>query len=168
MEVPKLGAELELQPPDYTIAIATWDPSCICNLHHNAQQCQILNPLSEARDWTCILLDTSWVHNLLRHSETPLYTQFQLHALVSFFSCSLGLSSKCSLKPNTIHWNHKCLWKTSIWSHYPADELSHNHLRYCFLYQTLLSNDYAPGSVLGSRNMAMKTHKVLKLIESTF
>ena len=27
----------------------------------------ILNPLSEARDWTCILLDTSWVCNPLSH-----------------------------------------------------------------------------------------------------
>ena len=26
-----------------------------------SQQCQILNPLSEARDRTCILMDTSWI-----------------------------------------------------------------------------------------------------------
>ena len=37
---------------DYTPAIATWDPSCIYNPHHSSRQCQILNPLSEARDQT--------------------------------------------------------------------------------------------------------------------
>ena len=30
--------------------------------------CQILNPTSEARDWNCILMDTSWVLNLLSHN----------------------------------------------------------------------------------------------------
>ena len=25
------------------------------------QQCQILNPLSKARNWTCVLMDTSWI-----------------------------------------------------------------------------------------------------------
>ena len=34
----------------------------ICDLHHSSQQSQIFNPLSKARDQTCILLDTSQVH----------------------------------------------------------------------------------------------------------
>ena len=34
-------------------------PSCFCNLHHNSQQCWIPNPLSKARDWTRIFVDTS-------------------------------------------------------------------------------------------------------------
>ena len=34
------------QLPAYTTAIAMEDPSCICNLHCNLQQCQILNSLS--------------------------------------------------------------------------------------------------------------------------
>ena len=50
MEVPRLGAELELEPPAYTIATVTWDLSRVCDLHHSSQQCRILNPLSEARD----------------------------------------------------------------------------------------------------------------------
>ena len=35
--------------------------SCICGLHHSSRQRQILNPLSEARDRTCILMDTSQI-----------------------------------------------------------------------------------------------------------
>ena len=33
-------------------ATATPDLSLVCNLRHSSQQCWILNPLSEARDWT--------------------------------------------------------------------------------------------------------------------
>ena len=33
----------------------------ICDLHHSSWQCGILNPLSKARDQTCILMDTSWI-----------------------------------------------------------------------------------------------------------
>ena len=40
---------------------------CTCDLHHSSRQCQVLNPLSEARDGTRILRDASWVHYLLSH-----------------------------------------------------------------------------------------------------
>ena len=61
MEVPSLGVESELQLRTYTTATATQDPSHVCNLHHSSWQHWILNPLSEARDQTCILIDTSQV-----------------------------------------------------------------------------------------------------------
>ena len=48
--VPRLGVESELQLPAYTTASAKQDPSRVCDLHHSSQQCQILNPPSEARD----------------------------------------------------------------------------------------------------------------------
>ena len=54
MEIPKLEVKLELQVPTY--ATARQDPNHLCNLHHS---CWILNPLSEARDPTHILMDTS-------------------------------------------------------------------------------------------------------------
>ena len=44
MEVPRLGVELELQLLAYATAIATWDPSRICDLYQSSQQHQILNP----------------------------------------------------------------------------------------------------------------------------
>ena len=52
VEVPRLGVELELQPPAYPTATAMWDRSHVCDLHHSSRQCQNLNPLSEARDGT--------------------------------------------------------------------------------------------------------------------
>ena len=70
MEVPSLGVKLELQLPAYTPATATAPrtPSRICDLHQNVWQCQILNPLGEARDRTHILADTSHILNPLSHN----------------------------------------------------------------------------------------------------
>ena len=65
MEVPRLGDESELWPLAYTRATGMPDRSCICDLHHSSQQRQILNPLSKARDQTCIFMDSSQVCNPL-------------------------------------------------------------------------------------------------------
>ena len=62
VEVPRLGVKLELQLWARTTATAMHESSCICNPHHSSQQCQIPDPLSEGRDWTRILMDTSWIH----------------------------------------------------------------------------------------------------------
>ena len=72
MEVPRLGVEWELQPPAYTTATATPDPSHICDIHHSSQQRRVLDALSEARDRTYVLMDASWVLNLLGHHGNSL------------------------------------------------------------------------------------------------
>ena len=54
-----------------TTGTATHILSCICNLHHSSQQCWILNSLSEARDRTCLLMDTSLVCHHGATVETP-------------------------------------------------------------------------------------------------
>ena len=59
-----------------------WDPGCVCNLHHSSWQCQISDPLWEARDRTCILMDTSQSHFCCATTETP------LEVLMSGFSSS--------------------------------------------------------------------------------
>ena len=73
-EVPKLGVKLELQLLAYTTTTATAmpDPSHIYYLHCSLWQRQILNPLSEARDQTRILMDTvgSLTHCTMK--EAPL------------------------------------------------------------------------------------------------
>ena len=61
MEVPRLGVDLEPQLQIYSTATATPDPIHTCDLHHSSWQHQVLSPLSEARDRTLILKDTSWI-----------------------------------------------------------------------------------------------------------
>ena len=61
MEVPRLSAESEAQLPAYATATVTPDPSHICDLRCSLQECWIHNPLSEARDQTRVLMDTSQV-----------------------------------------------------------------------------------------------------------
>ena len=63
LEVPRLGVEPELQLPAMATAtaIAMPDPSNICNLYLQLTVMPIVKLLSEARDQTCILMDTIWV-----------------------------------------------------------------------------------------------------------
>ena len=63
MEVPRLGVKSELQLPAYVAAPAT--PYLGPMLLH-----QILNPLSEDKNRTHILMDTSWVLNQLSHNRS--------------------------------------------------------------------------------------------------
>ena len=49
-EFPRLGVESELSSLPCTTATAMPDPSHFCDLHHSSQHCQVLNPLSKARD----------------------------------------------------------------------------------------------------------------------
>ena len=60
MEAPRLGVESELWTPAYATAMP--DLSCICGLHHSSEQCWILNPLIEAKDQNCVLMNTSQIH----------------------------------------------------------------------------------------------------------
>ena len=71
MEIPRLGVELELELLAYTTATATRDSSLLCNLHLSSWQCQILNPLSEDRDWTLVLMDMSWIRCHWATTGTP-------------------------------------------------------------------------------------------------
>ena len=65
------------------------DPSCVCNLHHSLRQWQILNPLSEAKDQTHILMDTSRVPFCWATMGTPGF--FCLFVLMgNFFILKFG------------------------------------------------------------------------------
>ena len=57
MEVPRLGVKSELYLLAYATATAMWDPSRVCDLNHSS-----LNPFSEARDPTCIIIDVSHIY----------------------------------------------------------------------------------------------------------
>ena len=57
MEVPGLGVKLERQLQAYTTAVATAEPSLICDLCRSSWQYQTLNPMSEAKNQTWVLMD---------------------------------------------------------------------------------------------------------------
>ena len=48
-----------------------WDLSCICYLQYSSWLCRILNSLIEARDRTCVLMDTSQIHFCRALMGTP-------------------------------------------------------------------------------------------------
>ena len=85
MKVPRLGVKLELELPAYTTAAATRDPSCICNLHQSSRQCWIPDPLCEARDQTCILMDTSQICFHCTTMGTPTLLGFKKDSVKLFF-----------------------------------------------------------------------------------
>ena len=79
----RLGIESEPQVPAYTTATATLDLSCICSLHHSSRQCWILNPLSETRDQTCVLMDSSQISFRWATMATPQSGLLNLDGLAS-------------------------------------------------------------------------------------
>ena len=94
-EVPRLGVKWELQLLACAVATATPDPSCICDLLHSSQKHQILNPLSEARDWNCTLMDISQASQPAEpHQELPRPHHFptQPHLIPSSFFSKLKYS----------------------------------------------------------------------------
>ena len=137
MEVPRLGVKSELQLPAYTTTTTMPHPSCICNLHHSSQQHLILNWLSKARDWTSILVVSSWVcfhwattgtpcrHFLCRTSEFVGYKRQWLFFFFFFFFL---------LKPIRI----KFLTETLLLSQKQVRESSRNRL----FFSTLLSINF--------------------------
>ena len=91
VEVPRVGAESELQLPAYTTTTAIPDLSCISDLHCNLWQRPIHYPLREAREWTRIPVDTSQVLNPLSwvrtQREPPLHWFFNpTHSLLNYTS----------------------------------------------------------------------------------
>ena len=81
MEVLRLGVESELQLPAYSTATAMQDLSHVYNLQHSSWQCQILNPLSEARDQTCVLVEGSLLRCVGGGSLANLTLQDSQHQL---------------------------------------------------------------------------------------
>ena len=97
MEVFRLGVKPELLLPVYTTATAAPDPSHTCDLQHSSQQHWIANPLSKTRDWTFILMDTSWAHLLLsqdRNSENERFLkEIPGHAIIKW---QIGIPTEIS------------------------------------------------------------------------
>ena len=101
MEVPRLGVKSVLQLPAYATATAMEDLSLICNLHHSSQQLRILNPLSKARDWTHILMDTSWICSRWATTGPPvLYFYMKFYIQKAFLTIHLIKWIRTNLFPH--------------------------------------------------------------------
>ena len=99
MKVPRLRVKLELQPLAYSTATIPPDLSRIWNLHHTSRQRCILNPLSKARDQTCILMDTSQIRFHWAMKGTPSHSDFSFSWLffVTYFLHVTFITSFCSI-----------------------------------------------------------------------
>ena len=82
MEVPRLGVDSEPQLLACTTATAMQDPSHICSSHHSSWQCQVLSPLSEARDWTRNLMVPNQIHFCCAMMRTPLPMLYEFRLLM--------------------------------------------------------------------------------------
>ena len=60
----------------------TQDLSCVCNLRHSSRHHRIPDPISEAKDQICILMDTSQVYFRCATTGTPSFF------IVKFFGCT--------------------------------------------------------------------------------
>ena len=74
------------------------DLSRVFDLYHSSQQHQILNPPSEARDRTCILVDTSQVLNPLSHKRNSLKPVLILFGIPLLRSASSHVSYKATMR----------------------------------------------------------------------
>ena len=87
------GVKSELYPLAYNTATATRDLSLVCHLHHSSWQCcQILNPLSKARDRTHSLMVPSQDSFLLCHDRNSC-SQILNQLYISLFKNTLLLLS---------------------------------------------------------------------------
>ena len=72
---------IELKLLAYTIAMPY--PSCVSDLHWSSWQCWILNPLNEAKNQSCVFMDTNQVHYHWATKGTPFF--FNMLSCVSCF-----------------------------------------------------------------------------------
>ena len=89
----------------------------ICELYCSLRQCQILNTLSEARNWTCNLMVPSRIHFCCTTMGTPRLNTLD-HQLLLYWDTAL------SKNPCHRGWpwlfreivRHDCIWCLSNWS----------------------------------------------------
>ena len=103
-----------------------------CNLCQNSWQCWILNPLSKARNWTCVFTDTSQIHFHWATTGTP--SSFLILIPNKF------LSSKSNNQRHrnwTIKFESKSQWQmltlSEPWSAFRCRTMSGTSFVSCFL-----------------------------------
>ena len=92
----------------------------LSNLHHRSRQRWILNPLSKARDQTCVLMDTSQIRFCWATMGTPEY-------LVNYLTCCfVPTLSDYRLQPYDVF--RVSFWSDSFSSQHPRESPSHSRL----------------------------------------
>ena len=163
MKIPRLGVEWELPLSIHSKATAIPDLSCTCHLHLSLQQCQILNPLNEARDQTCILMDTRQFLNPLSHNGNSGWCCFNLMMIYSLLDSGFNwqfwkhsylakmTQPECPelimrkwgdlsrSETHVIIYDHFALsQKTSILLHMFKEPFICKHLKFCMIFVSLL------------------------------
>ena len=120
------------------------DPSYIFKLQHSSRQCQILNPLSKTRDWTCNLIVPIWIlshdgNSLMEHPwhqyQHSSGTNFQVAPLSDLWGGSVrasqlgpiiclsshreafvsqGLRVSCHCHGNQLDWNFQRVGNSTL------------------------------------------------------
>ena len=106
MEVPRFGV--------YATATAPWYLSHVCDLHHSSRQHWILNPPREARDQTCVLMDTSEIHFRWATTGTPFFIFYFSLFLVIFVLFWLIISS------SNISWILVLSYYSTLYREFPV------------------------------------------------
>ena len=133
MEVPRQGVKSELQLPTYTTVTATLDVRCVCDLCHSLWQRQILNPLSEARHWICIYMQTSGVHYCWATTGTP-KPHFKIITIIIILKSLLfgGAGARCVCRQGSSCSHGSNLSHSSDNAKFPRARLPRNS-RFFFL-----------------------------------
>ena len=98
MEVPRLGVKSELQLSAWATATATLDSKHICELQRSLLQCQILNPLIEARERTVFSRTVHQVLNPLSRNKNSSKVKFLREDATGLLIGKQAASlSRCSL-----------------------------------------------------------------------
>ena len=86
----RLGVKSDVRLLVYTTATAMRDRNHVCDLHHSSWQHWILKPLSEARDWTCVLTaEPQWELHILPSLLKENFTGYKV--LCWHFSSTLNM-----------------------------------------------------------------------------
>ena len=142
--------------------MATPDLSGVCKLHHSSRPCWIPDPLSEARDQTCILMDTSQICFFWAVTGTPkkpcllswlicgfLRSVFPGSSL--FLSSTTSSSCPCYLGISVSQSSAFNLWFSSLmYLYFFPDPVIHS---YSLHYHS--NADLSPMTILGSTLLSL-------------
>ena len=76
------------------------NPSLVYDPHHSVRQCWILNPLCKARDRTHVLMDTTWLRNLLSHSGNSYINRLLIYHDILVWVTPASLSTRSTKSSN--------------------------------------------------------------------